>query len=113
MCKVLNILNHLLFFVGLKICAEKLRFLLQYADTIYFEILLIFKGGIFMNINKKINEHPYKIFGFFAILLIGLGIYIGVLIYKENTKQQDLYLETELEASRRFFAGNGSFELVL
>lgn len=51
-----------------------------------------------MNINKKKNEHPYKIFGFFAILLIGLGIYIGVLIYKENTKQQDLYLETELES---------------
>ena len=55
------------------------------------------EGGIYMNINKKIVRHPYRTFIFLSVFLIILGTNIGVLIYKENEKQQDLYLEAELK----------------
>lgn len=51
-----------------------------------------------MSINKKIGKQSYRIFVFLATLLISLGVYVGFLIYKENTRQQALYLETELES---------------
>ena len=51
-----------------------------------------------MNINKRVVKHPYRIFGIISTFLVILGIFIGILIYKENKKQQELYLESELKS---------------
>ena len=51
-----------------------------------------------MNINKRVVKHPYRTFGIISTFLIILGIFIGILIYRENEKQQELYLESELKS---------------
>ena len=51
-----------------------------------------------MNINKRVVKHPYRTFGIISTFLVILGIFIGILIYRENKKQQELYLESELKS---------------